>query len=1090
MSQLVLRPRNSSDNDYDRPPTIFKTSKVVSNDLGLLIAGAESSPISSIGVYQSNLYVGTKSGTIKHYHLFEDAPEYMLISEVPVSSSSAVLKILILADVERALILCGSVASVYSLPELSPINIGKLKEVNDIQTFETAEDGTNVIVLANSKIRIVKVGRDLLKLVSDLNYSNALTGVPIKASSSSSPNSKSLALVANKKNYDIIDLKQIRKIPLFEYTQENDSQLVESLVIPHIVPFIEDAKKGKEEYMLTIKSDEQTSIAMFIDTRGNVTRGTLSWLDAGYPDSVVIEWPHIIGIFSGDRLIINSLESLDVEYEVGVHELIRGLEMNEIEDNSEELDSIEDKQEEDSKNEDTPNHQDNNDTSASNDTNTNDKDDTTIPQETDDSSVPEESTEISETEGGTTEPTDAKLNEDVSGKVSTSVSSKPITTHITKLHCPVRILDNTLLQSIAQVDSSGTQISTSSISSESPMITSNILMYDEYQVWLLHTESILTYVESQMMEIKNVDDTKTLKDKAKILLDTLKNDTKVYQKDILKLKTQLELIISLLLEDDSLAMDILFHETTDNKKLIIDPKFVLYLFDKDPKVDLNDILFYASVSKIITKLNITSKKAKYEKLLGKYIKELYIRLTKEVASENKVDMTLLSILRLKLYLRDESLQNSKEIIKFIDEFDKAMFIKNETQDSSNKVIRSHMDKKRNYLALIHVYKVSLSELKPTAKSIIAEEICRIILKLLKKEYVDKDLDYDADSSSLVDTYLLQLVFIYNEKVYATYLLEILKFSPEKGLSFMRKNNSAKYKTIHKHIMSEINSNSSPEISKLKIEYLESTIQDTHLQTGYDQSTFDDLLSELCRRGETLADDTNINNFQVLQETYKLENRLDDPEWPKISWIDYLRVNMERSECKEFAANYLKIAELLLARREGSNAYKEHSNILTLIEGQPSVYSFYNIAFDTKIEELLEMSDYSTAEYFSVNGRLPSPLNPYYFKDEFRPPHNISLESKKSNLKIVFQYYTEGNGSFAAIRHFIRSYGSQYFTILEILSLLPSYIPVVQIQEYLADCLIELGSEHRDVLVKKIVSRSQEKHRKKILKQYQTADLDE
>ncbi|CAH2353210.1 hypothetical protein CLIB1423_09S05270 [[Candida] railenensis] len=1088
MSHLGSRPHNSSDND--KPPIIFKTSKVISNDLGLSIAGAESSPISSIGVYQSNLYVGTKGGTVKHYHLFEDAPEYMLISEVPVSSSSAVLKILILADVERALILCGSVASVYSLPELSPINIGKLKEVNDIQIFETAEDGTNVIVLASSKIRIVKVGRDSLKLISDLNYSNALKGVPIKTSSSSSSNSKSLALVANKKNYDIIDLKQIRKIPLFEYTQESDGQSVQSSIIPHIVPFIEDMKKGKEEYMLTIKSDEQTSIAMFIDTRGNVTRGTLSWLDAGYPDSVVIEWPHIIGIFNGDKLIVNSLESLEVEYEVGVRKLIEGSEKNEIEDNSEELDSIEDKNEEDTKTQDTPNVPDNDDTSASKDTNTDDKDDTSGTQHTDHSPAPKDRTGISGTEGLTTEPADSKKNEDAGGNVSTNDSPKPLTTHITKSYCTVKILDNALLQSIAQVDSSGTQISTSNISSDSPMIASNLLLYDDYQVWLLHTESILANVENQMMEINNVDDVETLKHKAKVLFDTLKNDTTVYQKDILKLKTQLQLIISLLLKDDLLTMDILFNEIAEKEKLIIDPKFVLYLFDKDPKVDLDDISFYASVSKIITKLNITSKKAEYEKLLGKYIKELYIRLTKDVASGNEVDMTLLSILRQKLYLRDESLQNSKEIIEFIDGFDKAMFIKNDTQDSSNKVIRSHMDKNRNYLALIHVYKVSSSELKPTAKSIIAEEICRIILKLLKKEYVDKDLDYDADFSSLADTYLLQLVSIYNEKVYATYLLEILKFNPEKGLGFMRKNNSAKYKTIHKHIMSEINSNSSPEISKLKIEYLESTIQDTHLQTGYDQSTFDDLLSELCRRGEALANDTNINNFQVLQETYKLENRLDDPEWPKISWIDYLRVNMERSECKEFAANYLKIAELLLARRESSNSYKEDSNILTLIEGQPSVYSFYNIAFDTKIEKLLEMSDYSTAEFFSINGRLPSPLNPYYFKDDFRPPHNISLESKKSNLKIVFQYYTEGSENFAAIRHFIQSYGTEYFTMLEILSLLPSYIPVVQIQEYLADCLIELGSEHRDVLVKKIVSRSQEKHRKKILKQYQTADLDD
>lgn len=1007
MDPIILRHTG----DIGAIPTIYKTSVVIPEE------DEPTSSISCVEVHGSNLYVGTESGSLRHFHLFEDATEYMLISEIPVSTAKKpIKKLLILPGIERVLVLCGSVVSVFSLPELSPVNIGKLKDVNDMHATSSTGGTADIIVFTSSKIRIVQVTRDLLKLVSDLNYSNTKSGVPIPPSASTSTTAAGglLAIVANNKNYDIIDLKQIRKIPLFEYTQDTNST-----VLPHIV-------SCNGEYMLTIKSDDSSSIAMFIDGGGNVTRGTLSWMDAGYPGSIIIDWPYVLGIFQSDRLIISSIESFEVEHDKRI---------NEIQEEEEVV--------------------------MKNDG---------------------ENTEVEGNKENSDREKEEKVEKEEIVKVGTlgqndDLKKDRLNVTISKLTYPMKIIDKDLQSSLIVVDTQGMPTAGNSSASElPPMIESIQLIFTESQVWMLHKENVINYVGTKMKEILQNGDHALI---PQLLVD-LNLDKAKYNASLTQYKLQLIFLLTLLTNysDDSIIETML---SRDHKgKLILDPKFFLHSLD-----DENDVFLFSGIHDILELQKID--KSKYQNLLIKYIRKLYTEFVTKDKGGLEFDATLISKLRLKLYRNDKTLTSSNQLIEYIDTTDLKMF-NNLEQDSCNKEIRSLLTKRSNYLTLIHLYKLSVDDLKPTAKSIIAEEICRLILKLQNGEIKDNDYNHGKDFVKLLDTLLSQLGSIYNEKVYTTYLLEVLKIDPERGLKYMKENNSsAKYKSIHKHILDEISSHvstmgtSTSTLSALKIEYLESMINS---ESVHDPSSIDDLLLELCQRASSpdLNNQSNINNFMVLQETYKIETLLEDPIWPKITWIDYLKVNMQRSECKEFATNYLKVVELLLIRKEIGVINTDDIHLSTLIKSDPMVYNFYSIILAPEVQTILEINDYSSSEYFAIHGYLPFPREPYYFGVDTRTKLQPSTEKIKKNLTAIFDYYSLDKKNMSCIRHFITAYGSEYFNTLEILSMIPSYIPVMQIQEYLTNCLIELGANHRNALLTKIVSRSNEKEMKQFVKE--------
>ena len=95
-----------------------------------------------VSAFESNLYVGTSHGNLLHYFLFEDADQHMLLLKLPVNSEEQkpVEKLLLLPDIQLCLALANRVIHAFSLPELSPCHIGKVKDVNEMSRLTQVDN--------------------------------------------------------------------------------------------------------------------------------------------------------------------------------------------------------------------------------------------------------------------------------------------------------------------------------------------------------------------------------------------------------------------------------------------------------------------------------------------------------------------------------------------------------------------------------------------------------------------------------------------------------------------------------------------------------------------------------------------------------------------------------------------------------------------------------------------------------------------------------------------------------------------------------------------------------------------------------------
>lgn len=252
--------------ETETPPSIYTVLPLVTN-IPLASADKEISvqpKITTIESWDSSIYVGTSGGEILHF--FRDssgmssegespAVSYILASRQRTHTKKIrpASKIIILPSISRAIVLSQSTASVFTLPEFAPVSgIGSLRDINDIcrdiddkSILDTSHNvhqtnGVLVTVFTKASIRFVRVFPTALKAEQKVDYpSGALMGLQ----------RSNFALVANDKTYDLVDLQNKQKIPLFEIcTGGNDSEeeQVEEASVPSVEP-IETKKPSDVE---------------------------------------------------------------------------------------------------------------------------------------------------------------------------------------------------------------------------------------------------------------------------------------------------------------------------------------------------------------------------------------------------------------------------------------------------------------------------------------------------------------------------------------------------------------------------------------------------------------------------------------------------------------------------------------------------------------------------------------------------------------------------------------------------------------------------------------------------------------------------
>ncbi|RKP30949.1 hypothetical protein METBISCDRAFT_26994 [Metschnikowia bicuspidata] len=303
------------------------------------LLSTETGSICAVAAHKSNLYIGTTKSQLFHLHLFEDAEEYLLITQLTVGScgTALVAKILLLPDVELCLVVCNKTLHAYLLPELSPCSVGKIRPVEDILMLSQAENSRvkskmdKIVVFTATRIRLIQMSADAAKLLKDIPYTGSVCGVSSAAGALA--NYSNICLVANGTNYDVVDIQQTRRIPLSEFNP-NRVVFFDALhvIAPLVVPFYAADKPGNpEEYLLPVCSDAASSMAQFVNAEGEVIRGTLIWRREGYPTGgLAVEWPYVVGLFYNDtdkamRLCWDSLETLESQYSCEISRVCPGL---------------------------------------------------------------------------------------------------------------------------------------------------------------------------------------------------------------------------------------------------------------------------------------------------------------------------------------------------------------------------------------------------------------------------------------------------------------------------------------------------------------------------------------------------------------------------------------------------------------------------------------------------------------------------------------------------------------------------------------------------------------------------------------------
>ncbi|KAK9450281.1 uncharacterized protein V1518DRAFT_413446 [Limtongia smithiae] len=265
----------------------------------LLVSEDSDTPteITCIEAWHSSFYLGTSAGEILHY--FQDPtsnePSYMFASRqlVHQSKSYPVDRILLLPTISQALVLSHNSIAFFTLPEFSPAGLGRVREVNAmaLDLDEERRDGetdVRVTVFTKKLIRIIKVKEKGLSLIKDIDYPSALVGIQ----------RSSIALVANEKSYDMIDLTSVQKIPLFGICNNPD---VSIKLRPHVAPVT------AEEFLVTSGSAiDEPGMGIVVNLDGDISRGTIAW--PGYPSVLAVEYPYCAAVVGTD-LLFHSLHT-------------------------------------------------------------------------------------------------------------------------------------------------------------------------------------------------------------------------------------------------------------------------------------------------------------------------------------------------------------------------------------------------------------------------------------------------------------------------------------------------------------------------------------------------------------------------------------------------------------------------------------------------------------------------------------------------------------------------------------------------------------------------------------------------------------
>lgn len=226
--------------------------------------------------YEGHIYLGTSTGELLHYFEIE-CRNYMLVSQTKFDnvSLSSIDKLLLLPNIEKAVILSGKSLKLFLLPEFAPVpNIDPLDHINDFSVFQYSPSSNcyKGYIYSENSIQYVKFTLNGLLFLKDYSY---------KKVKKACVEGEHIIMACRNSKYELIDLKLEKSTPLFQISQS------EMDLPPVITSF------SNNEFLVTCgTSKEEKSMALILNHQGDMTHSTI--VLEQYPQNIIVQYPFIL----------------------------------------------------------------------------------------------------------------------------------------------------------------------------------------------------------------------------------------------------------------------------------------------------------------------------------------------------------------------------------------------------------------------------------------------------------------------------------------------------------------------------------------------------------------------------------------------------------------------------------------------------------------------------------------------------------------------------------------------------------------------------------------------------------------------------
>ncbi|KAI0821853.1 hypothetical protein BC628DRAFT_1328491 [Trametes gibbosa] len=256
----------------------------------------------------SEIYVGCSNGELLRFALqgntVDTADTYTLLSRQSIPNEKPIDEMVLAPSISRALVLSDHQIHFYTLPALDMVPLNHIKPIRNVVAFAVDEQHlkrppqyNNDIPLPVEPIEFCVVKRNAISLYSLRERLFFQKEIPLPQGGVLAKRTGKYLFVADRENYNAIDLAQASLVPLLPISQAMDSNIA---IKPSITII------GENEFLILSWTGAST-IGIFITGEGDPVRGTLEW--PSHPEAVSLDYPYVTTLLPNGTIDIHSVET-------------------------------------------------------------------------------------------------------------------------------------------------------------------------------------------------------------------------------------------------------------------------------------------------------------------------------------------------------------------------------------------------------------------------------------------------------------------------------------------------------------------------------------------------------------------------------------------------------------------------------------------------------------------------------------------------------------------------------------------------------------------------------------------------------------